>query len=61
MHNDYVIQTVARHQVDERVARAAEARRNRASRRTRPDSGVPRLPAHTVFARIAAIRIAVSH
>jgi hypothetical protein len=39
MYNTYVIQTVARQQVDERVTDAARARRARLSRRTREDEG----------------------
>ena len=57
MYNSYVIETVARHQVDERVARAAEARRGRASRRAHPDSAGGPVPARQAFARVAALRI----
>jgi hypothetical protein len=58
MYNSFILESVARHQVDERVARAAEARRSRASRRGRPAAGGP-VPAHQAFARVAALRIAL--
>jgi hypothetical protein len=61
MYNSYVIQSVARQQVDERVADAERARRSRALRRGRRDDGVPPVPAHRAFGRIAAIRIALPH
>ena len=40
MYNSFYIESVARYQVDERVARAAEARRGRVFRRTRPGPAV---------------------
>jgi hypothetical protein len=57
MYNAYVIESVARHQVDERVARATEARRERAARRTRPGTAGGPVPARQAFARVAALRI----
>ena len=61
MYNPYVLESVARHQVDERVARAAEARRSRTARRTRAGSGAPSVPAHRAIGRVAALRIAFPH
>jgi hypothetical protein len=59
MYNSFILESVARHQVDERVARAAEARRSRASRGGRAASAGGPVPAHQAFARVAALRIAL--
>ncbi len=61
MYNPYVIETVARQQVEERVAHAERARRGRALRRTWHDAGKEPVPARRAFGWVAALRIVVPH